>query len=95
MWRSAIFEERMAESVRRSNATWYDQIAGLIDEALKAGSISANVDVVDAALRLAAVVDGLGLQILPGVLTRERAAELISGAIDMELGITQTTRSSA
>jgi AcrR family transcriptional regulator len=95
MWRSAIFDERMAESVRRSNATWNDQIAGLIDEALKAGSISANVDVDDAALRLAAVVDGLGLQILPGVLTRERAAELISGAIDMELGITQTTRSSA
>jgi AcrR family transcriptional regulator len=95
MWRSAIFDERMAESVRRSNATWNDQIAGLIDEALKAGSINPNVDVDDAALRLAAVVDGLGLQILPGVLTRERAAELISGAIDMELGITQTTRSSA
>jgi AcrR family transcriptional regulator len=95
MWRSAIFDERMAESVRRSNATWNDQIAGLIDEALKAGSISPDVDVDDAALRLAAVVDGLGLQILPGIVKRERAAELISGAIDMELGITQTTRSSA
>jgi AcrR family transcriptional regulator len=95
MWRSAIFDERMAESVRRSNATWNDQIAGLIDEALKAGSINPNVDVDDSALRLAAVVDGLGLQILPGIITRERAAELISGAIDMELGITQTTRSSA
>jgi AcrR family transcriptional regulator len=95
MWRSAIFDERLAESVRRSNATWIEQIAGLIEEGLEAGSIAAGVDVGDASLRLAAVVDGLGLQILPGVLTRERSAELIVGALELELGLTQTTRSSA
>ncbi|MDX6572356.1 MAG: BetI-type transcriptional repressor, C-terminal, partial [Gaiellales bacterium] len=74
---------------------WIEQIAGLIEEGLEAGSIAAGVDVGDASLRLAAVVDGLGLQILPGVLTRERSAELIVGALELELGVTQTTRSSA
>jgi hypothetical protein len=46
-------------------------------------------------VRLSAVVDGLGLQILTGILSHDRAAELITGALEMELGITQTTRSSA
>src|SRR5437763_16431344 len=32
MWRSAIFDERLAESVRRSSAAWIQQIQGLIEE---------------------------------------------------------------
>ena len=95
MWRSAIFDERLAENVRRSNAAWMQQIEELIEEAAGEGSIAPDVNVVDAALRLAAVVDGLGLQILPGVLTRERAAELILAAIDLELGVSPARRSRA
>ena len=95
MWRSAIFDERLAESVRRSSETWIDQIGGLIEEAQADGSVARAVNVDDATVRLSAVVDGLGLQILTGILTHERAAELITGALEMELGIAQTTRSSA
>jgi hypothetical protein len=95
MWRSAIFDERLAESVRRSSETWIEQIAGLIDEAQAAGSVGRDVNVDDATVRLSAVVDGLGLQILTGILSHDRAAELITGALEMELGLTQTTRSSA
>jgi AcrR family transcriptional regulator len=95
MWRSAIFDNRLAESVRRSNATWIGQIAGMIEDARAQGSVAADLHVEDAALRLAAVVDGLGLQILPGILSRERAAGLIVGALELELGLPQTTRSSA
>jgi AcrR family transcriptional regulator len=95
MWRSAIFDDRLADSVRRSNAAWIGQIAGLIEEAVANGSLAADTNVEDVALRLAAVVDGLGLQILPGILTRERAAGLIVGALELELGLPQTTRSSA
>ena len=95
MWRSAIFDERLAESVRRSSETWIDQIGGLIEEAQADGSVARAVNVDDATVRLSAVVDGLGLQILTGILTHERAAELITGALEMELGIAQTTTSSA
>ena len=95
MWRSAIFDERLAENVRRSNASWMQQIEELIEEAAAEGLIASDVNVHDAALRLAAVVDGLGLQILPGILTRERAAELIVSAIDLELGVSPATRSRA
>src|SRR5918911_3109235 len=45
MWRSAIFDERLAESVRRSSATWIEQIQGLIEEAQDEGSIAAGVTV--------------------------------------------------
>jgi AcrR family transcriptional regulator len=95
MWRSAIFDERLAQSVRRSSDAWIEQIGGLIGEAQAAGSVNGGVAVEDATLRLSAVVDGLGLQILTGVLSHERAAELITGALEMELGINQKTRSSA
>jgi AcrR family transcriptional regulator len=95
MWRSAIFDERLAESVRRSSETWIEQIGGLIEEAQAEGSVARTVNADDATVRLSAVVDGLGLQILTGILTHERAADLITGALEMELGIGQTTRSSA
>jgi AcrR family transcriptional regulator len=94
MWRSAIFDERLADSVRRSSESWIEQIGDLIREARAAGLVGDEISVDDATLRLAAVVDGLGLQILTGILTHDRGAELIIGSIDMELGI-QTTRSSA
>jgi AcrR family transcriptional regulator len=95
MWRSAIFDERLAESVRRSSESWIEQIGGLIEEAQAEGSVARTITIDDATLRLSAVVDGLGLQILTGTLSHDRAAELITGALEMELGIAQTTRSSA
>jgi AcrR family transcriptional regulator len=95
MWRSAIFDDRLAESVRRSNDSWNGQIAGLIEEARANGSLAADLNADDVTLRLSAVVDGLGLQILTGNLTSERAAGLIVGALELELGLPQTTRSSA
>ena len=93
MWRSAIFDERLAGSVLRSSESWLEQIRSLIDEARADGAIRGDVKIDDAALRLSAVVDGLGLQILTGLLSHERAAELITGALELELGIAQSTRS--
>jgi AcrR family transcriptional regulator len=93
MWRSAIFDERLAESVRRSSAAWLDQISELIEGARDEGTIAPGVVVADAAQRLAATVDGVGLQILSGITTHDRAAELILGALANELGLPMTARS--
>ena len=45
MWRSAIFDERLAESVRRSSETWIEQIGGLIEEAQADGSVGRAINV--------------------------------------------------
>src|SRR5262245_29385953 len=95
MWRSAIFDERLAESVRRSSDGWMEQITGLIEQARAEGSLGRELDIDASARRLAAVVDGLGLQILSGVLTHEASYDLIRGALELELGVTITARSSA
>ena len=95
MWRSSIFDERLAESVRRSSASWVEQIQGLIEQAREEGAVSAEVNIEDATQRLAAVVDGLGLQLLTGAITHDRAADLILGAIGNELRIPLDARSTA
>ncbi len=95
MWRSSIFDERLAESVRRSSAGWIEQIQGLIEQARDEGAVRADINVDDATQRLAAVVDGLGLQVLSGTTTHERAADLILGALAIELGLPETARSTA
>src|SRR5512133_2563135 len=94
MWRSASFDERLAESVRRSSDGWMEQITGLIEAARAEGSLGRELDVQASGRRLAAVVDGLGLQILSGVLTHERAFDLIRGALELELGVSIRARSS-
>jgi AcrR family transcriptional regulator len=93
MWRGGLFDGRLAESVRRSSDEWNEQIQGLIEESIEEGSVSADVPVADATVRLAAVVDGIGLQSLLGMIDHDRAAELILGALRLELGIETTARS--
>jgi AcrR family transcriptional regulator len=93
MWRGGLFDGRLAETVRRSSDEWSEQIRGLIEEAIEEGSVAPETPVEDATLRLAAVVDGIGLQTLLGMIDHERAADLILGALRLELGIDTTTRS--
>lgn len=93
MWRGGLFDERLAESVRRSSDEWNEQIQGLIEEAIEEGSVSPAVVVSDATLRLVALVDGIGVQTLHGLIDHDRAAELILGGLRLELGIETTTRS--
>src|SRR6476619_3377672 len=41
MWRSAIFDERLGESVRRSSASWMEPISGLLEQAREEGALGA------------------------------------------------------
>jgi AcrR family transcriptional regulator len=69
---SAVFEPVLRDGLRRASATWTDLVAGAIGSR-------------DSAERLTALVDGLSARWLAGVITRERARELLSGAIAAEL----------
>jgi len=93
MWRSAIYDEALRGSVQRSSEYWVNQIAEVIADAQEAGEIGPDVVPDDSALRLAAVVDGLGLSIIIESIDHERAQELIRGALRLELGLGQPTRS--
>jgi AcrR family transcriptional regulator len=69
---SAVFEPALRDGLREASTTWTDLVAEAIGSR-------------DKAERLTALVDGLSARWLAGVITRERARELLSGAIAAEL----------
>jgi AcrR family transcriptional regulator len=72
---SAVFEPALRDGLREASRTWTAIVADAI------GSAGAQ----DSAERLTALVDGLSARWLSGVITRERAVELLQGAIAAEL----------
>jgi AcrR family transcriptional regulator len=74
---SAVFEPALREGLTAASATWTEQVA----TAIGGGAEQAR----DKAERLTALVDGLSARWLAGVITRERARELLAGAIAAEL----------
>lgn len=95
MWRGAIFNERLRPVVRSSNDQWVEEIADLIREGRADGSIRSGGDPGEMATRLTALVDGLGLQVLTGIMDHQRAGELVRGAIAAELGVTASKETAA
>jgi AcrR family transcriptional regulator len=86
MWSQAVFDPRLGEALTRSYGEWIEQIGDALREA--AGERHAEVAAPDdVARRLAAIVDGLGLQLLVGMIDHARAAALIREAVAIELGI--------
>jgi AcrR family transcriptional regulator len=75
---SAVFEPSLRDQLRDASRTWTDLVARAIDAD---GSPAAQAS----AERLTALVDGLSARWLAGVITRERARELLAGAIASEL----------
>lgn len=88
MWRSAIFDDGLRTSVVASGREWAQQVGDLIRAGAEDGSIPPVQDTDLVALRLIALVDGLGLQILSGMIGHERAADVIRSAIEQELSVT-------
>ena len=68
---SAVFEPALRDGLREASETWTDLVAGAIGSR-------------ESAERLTALVDGLSARWLAGVITRERAEELLRGAIAVE-----------
>ncbi len=69
---SAVFEPALRNGLRSASETWTDLVAGALGSR-------------DGAERLTALVDGLSARWHAGVITRERAQELLRGAIAAEL----------
>ncbi len=82
---SAVFEAELRDQLREAGAAWNDLVAAAIAAGIQDGSINRTVDARAAAERLTAVVDGLSARWLAGMIERERARELLAGAVAREL----------
>jgi hypothetical protein len=82
---SAMFEPELRDQLREASDTWSELVAAAIAEGVRDGSIPVHVDAHPSAERLTALVDGLSARWLAGVVTRERAQELLAAGIDREL----------
>jgi AcrR family transcriptional regulator len=83
---SAIFDPDLREQLRSATSKWTDDAAALIRLAQEAGQARTGIDVGAAAERLTSLVEGVSDRWLSDSLTLERARELVSGAVEAELG---------
>lgn len=83
---SAIFDSDLRENLAESTRSWSQDTADAVCDAQAAGLADLRVEPMDAAERLTALVEGLSERWLSGSLTLERARELLTGAVDAELG---------
>ncbi|MEU7603247.1 TetR family transcriptional regulator [Streptomyces sp. NPDC040724] len=83
---SAIFDTDLRATLAESTRSWSQDTADAISDAQAAGLADLHVTPLDAAERLTALVEGLSERWLSGSLSLERARELLTGAVDAELG---------
>lgn len=91
MQRLAMFNEALRSSVADRSARWVGGVATMIRVAQTGGSVSSDIDADAAALRLTALVDGLGGHIIVQSFTRAEALAALEQAFASELGLAGTT----
>lgn len=82
---SAVFEPALREDVRRVSEEWSATVSAGIKRGCDDGSIRLDADPDEAAQVLITLVDGLCTRWLAGAIDRERARELLRGAIERML----------
>lgn len=87
MHRLAVFDESTRSVVADRSRRWVAGIAEMIRAAQAAGGVAPTVDADAAALRLTALVDGLGWHLLVGSQSRASAIDALDTALGLELGL--------
>jgi AcrR family transcriptional regulator len=82
---SAVFEPALREDVRRVSEEWSATVAAGIQRGVDDGTIRQDLDPAETAQILITLVDGLCTRWLAGAIPRERARELLRGAIERML----------
>lgn len=91
MQRLAMFNEALRSSVADRSTRWVGGVATMIRVAQADGSVSSDIDADTAALRLTALVDGLGGHIIVQSRTRAEALAALEQAFVSELGLAGIT----
>ena len=87
MQRLAMFNEALRSSVADRSARWIGGVAAMIRVAQADGCVASDIDADAAALRLTALVDGLGGYIIVQSRTRAEALAALEQAFVSELGL--------
>jgi AcrR family transcriptional regulator len=82
---TAIFDTSLQEPLRVSTAGWTAEVADAIRAAQAAGEVVAAVDAEAAAVRLTALIEGLGLRREAGALDGATAVAQLRAALAVEL----------
>jgi hypothetical protein len=80
-----VFEPALREDVKRVSEEWCAAVTAGIKRGCEDGSINLEAEPDEAAQVLITLVDGLCTRWLAGAIDRERARELLRGAIDRML----------
>lgn len=87
VWSSGLFDDELRPLIEDSYARWVTRIVDLVRAATEADAVADGVDAEASGRRLAALADGLGSQVVIGLLTPAEATRLVEEALDLELGI--------
>jgi TetR/AcrR family transcriptional repressor of bet genes len=83
-WHSSRHDDEVRALLHDSWEEWVQLIAEAIERGRSDGSIAASVDAVEAARRLAALLESLGQQLTTGLIGPDDARGLLRGAIERE-----------
>ncbi|MEV7833547.1 helix-turn-helix domain-containing protein [Streptomyces subrutilus] len=83
---SAVFDADLRAALAESTRSWSQDAAEAVSAAQAAGLADLRAAPLDVAERLTALVEGLSERWLSGSVTLDRARELLTGAVDAELG---------
>lgn len=89
MWSGSRHDPGLARSRREMDGRWRGAIASIVEDGQEAGEFDSRVDPSDFALRLAALVDGLAIQVVLGDddVSPETMRRLCLEAASNELGV--------
>jgi AcrR family transcriptional regulator len=83
---NAVFDQELLEAIVKRSAHWVKIVTDLIRVGESDGSIAPGAVPDNVAERLIGVSDSLGMKWMRGLMTQERALDLMAEAIDIELG---------
>ena len=90
MWRHAMYEPRTRDATVASYQRWLDQIEAVLAEGSDDGSLPPSAAQPPVARRLVALVDGLGQQMLIGMISPAQMREYVTDAIAVEVDARRT-----
>jgi AcrR family transcriptional regulator len=93
VWSSGLFDDELRPLIEDSYGRWVARIVDLVRAVAEEEAAQAEVDAEASGRRLAALADGLGSQVVIGLLNRSEATKLVEGALELELGRAGTVRS--
>jgi TetR/AcrR family transcriptional repressor of bet genes len=84
-WHASRHDDEVRALLHDCWEEWVELIAEAVERGRRDGSIASGIDPVDAARRLAALLESLGQQLTTGLIAPRDARRLLRGAIEMEL----------